>query len=334
MEKRITDRFDDRILEEVSERYGIDIDKLEKLDGFESYIFKYTLNSAGFILRIAHSLRRSEKLIQAEVNWIRYLASSGVSVADAIPSTKGKLVESVSDGHGGSFLATAFKELEGKPPWAFGWSSELFTEYGALMGRLHSLAKLYIPADLSIQRPLWNSPEMNDDVLINLPGNQPDARRRYEEIISHLASLPVDKDSFGLIHFDAHGGNMLVDETGKINLFDFDDCNRNWFVNDLAIVLFYMVTNAENPEDIASEFLPPFLKGYSGENNLDRKWLAEIPAFLRMREIDLYAVIHRSFDVNDLSGWCGQFMQGRRERIENGVPYLNLDFSTFAKYLE
>ncbi|MCD4708243.1 MAG: phosphotransferase [Candidatus Sabulitectum sp.] len=334
MEKRITDRFCEHIIEEVAVRYGISRDRLEKLGGFESYMFRYSLNNAGYVLRIAHSLRRSEKLIQAEVEWIRYLASNGVSVADAVLSFRGDLVEGIADGHGDYFLATAFNEVKGKPPRAFGWTPELFTDYGTLMGQMHRLAKQYTPSDPGIQRPLWSSPDINDDVLINLPDDQPVARERYEEILSRLESLPLDIDSFGLIHFDAHSGNMLVDEKGTIHLFDFDDCNRNWFINDLAIVLFYMVTNVEDPERTAGEFLPSFLHGYSKENSLDFVWLKEIPLFLRMREIDLYAIIHRSFDVNNLTGWCGQFMKGRLEKIENAEPYLDLDFTTLAKYLK
>lgn len=61
---------------------------------------------------------------------------------------------------------------------------------------------------------------------------------------------------------------------------------------------------------------------------------AEIPIFLRMREIDLYAVIHRSFDITNLTGWCKQFMDGRGKRIENAEPYLDFDFTTLAEYLK
>ena len=34
--------------------------------------------------------------------------------------------------------------------------------------------------------------------------------------------------------------NFFVDEAGQITLFDFDDCAHNWFINDVAIVLFYI----------------------------------------------------------------------------------------------
>lgn len=334
MEKRITDRFNHRIIEEAASRYGTSADKLVRLDGFESYIFKYNEGNQGLVLRIAHSIRRSEMLIQAEAEWIRYLASNGVSVADAVLSQRGNLVEAINDGEGGFFLATAFKEVKGKPPGDFGWSPQFYFQYGSLIGKMHTLAKSYIPLNPSIQRPLWDAEEINGDVLVNLPPDSPLVSRRYNEILSTLASLPRDRESFGLIHFDAHGGNMLVEESGRINLFDFDDCNRNWFINDLAIVLFYLVTNAENPEKLANELLPPFFKGYSTENKLSSEWLSKIPIFLRMREIDLYAVIHRSFDTENLTGWCKQFMEGRAERIEKAVPYIDLDFKTFAGCLK
>jgi len=333
VEKAITSRFNEDITNSAAERYGITSDDLTKLDGFESYIYKYTINGVGHILRIAHSIRRSENLIKAEVEWIRYLASNGVSVADAVSSQNGNLVEAIPDGASGYFLVTSFLEVHGKPPYAFGWSEELFLTYGALIGKMHRLSRLYSPTDVQIQRPLWNSNEMNGDVFENIPSNQPVVKKRYKEIITHLEGLEQSSESFGLIHFDAHGGNMLVDDTGQINLFDFDDCNRNWFINDIAVVLFYMITNTRNPEELTGKFLPSFLKGYSKENKLDSRWLSEIPLFLRMREIDLYAVIHRSMDQSKLTGWCKQFMDGRKEKITNSTPYVNLDFSTFADHL-
>lgn len=333
LEKRITDRFCAEVIAEAAVRYGVESEALKKLGGFESYIFKYQRNNIGYVLRISHSIRRSMELIRGEVDWIRYLASNGVPVADAVPSASGNLVEIIPDGHGGSFLATAFNEVMGKTPWEYGWTPGVFHRYGSLMGRMHQITKAYKPSSPGIMRPLWDSQELHDSVLKNIPADQTAVIKRSGEVLAEVRCLSADCDSFGLIHFDAHGGNLLIDETGTIHLFDFDDCCRSWFINDIAIVLFYMVTNAQNPQSIAGEFLLPFLKGYSSENKLDPVWLDKIPLFLKLREIDLYAVIHRSFDVNSLSGWCGQFMEGRRDRIEKGIPYLNYDFSRLAGLL-
>ena len=80
-----------------------------------------------------------------------------------------------------------------------------------------------------------------------------------------------------------------------------------------------------------ADFFPLFLRGYRQEKALDPDWLAQIPHFLKLREIDLYAAIHRSFDVDHIEDpWVARYMEGRKERIEAGVPYLDVDFAALA----
>ena len=68
------------------------------------------------------------------------------------------------------------------------------------------------------------------------------------------------------------------------------------------------------------------------EYALDPAWLAEIPTFLKFREVDLYGVIYRSFeDVTQIEhGWTARYMQGRKARIENDVPLVAYDFARFG----
>jgi hypothetical protein len=59
-----------------------------------------------------------------------------------------------------------------------------------------------------------------------------------------------------------------------------------------------------------------------------------LSTFLKLREIDLYVVIHRSFDVNKVDDlWAARYMKGRKQRIENDVPYIDLDFESLARCL-
>jgi Ser/Thr protein kinase RdoA (MazF antagonist) len=172
------------------------------------------------------------------------------------------------------------------------------------------------------------------DIERNLPLSEHLVMDRFKALKARLEALPRDAESYGMIHFDAHRGNLFVDEVGQITLFDFDDCHYNWYANDVAIVLFYMVVNAEDAAAVAKQFMPLFLRGYRQENRMDAQWLQEIPLFLKLREIDLYAVIHRSFDVDNLDDpWCAAFMQGRKERIEGDVPFLDYAFGSLAEYL-
>lgn len=52
----------------------------------------------------------------------------------------------------------------------------------------------------------------------------------------------------------------------------------------------------------------------------------KIPYFMKLREIDLYAVILRDVPPAEIEGhpWTARFMRGRRERIENNIPCLDI----------
>jgi amicoumacin kinase len=74
------------------------------------------------------------------------------------------------------------------------------------------------------------------------------------------------------------------------------------------------------------EFMPHFLEGYRAEYSIEDRWLNEIPNFLKQREIELYGVIYDAFGPDPVEDeWCQNYMRGRSERIEGGVPYLEVE---------
>ncbi|MDX1415739.1 MAG: phosphotransferase [Candidatus Promineifilaceae bacterium] len=327
MEKEIRRRFNDAILNEAKKRYGIADEKIRLLDGFESYIFEFENHGGSYILRISHSIRRTREQIEGEVDWINYLADGGLGVARAIPSQQKALVEVIEDGRDGQFLAAAFSKAPGGSAWSMNmWNEQFFPTYGRFMGRLHALSREY-----QLPNPNWKRPEWDDHDAIGILHWLPDAqaliKERSDALLGHLRSLPKDDDSYGLIHQDAHGGNFFVDDQRNITLFDFDDCVYSWYVYDVAMVLFYAVTNHPDPEGFGALFWSHFWPAYRAQFDLDSRWLEQMPAFFKLREIDLYAAIHRSFDVENLTDpWVAKFMDGRRERIERDMPYLDLEF--------
>ena len=137
MQKEIKARFNNAILEDAMRRYGISRDRVRELDGFESFIYEFERDSGAYILRIGHSARRSESLIRGEVDWMNYLADRGASVARAILSGNGNLVEAFPDGHGEHFLGTAFVRATGKSPREAGWTPALFETYGETLDYLN-----------------------------------------------------------------------------------------------------------------------------------------------------------------------------------------------------
>ena len=288
MEERIKSRYSPEILAQAARRYGVSDDALEELDGFESFIYAFEKSGERYILRIAHSLRRSEALIRGEVDWINYLVGGGVGASEVILSEDRKLVEAIPDGQGEFFLATVFEYAPGIPPRDFGWDEALYRSLGMTMGRMHRLTKAYQHEDPQAVRPQWDDPIMLVDRSW-MPKTEEIAWKKYAEIVDWCCTLPRSKDDYGLVHFDLHGGNFFVDGTGMIRPFDFDDCHYSWFSYDVAIALFYVVKGAENEAEFALDFMRHFSKGSQLENDFNPVWLSQLPVFMKMREIDLFA---------------------------------------------
>src|SRR5690606_13388588 len=124
--------------------------------------------------------------------------------------------------------------------------------YGETIGRIHALSQGFHAAGAARKRPEWDDPVF-EFVESFLPEREALARQKYRAVCDYVRTLPKSAESYGLTHQDAHGGNLFVDDQGRITLFDFDDCAYNWFVNDIAMVLFYQVTNAPDPVALAHE---------------------------------------------------------------------------------
>ena len=329
MDPLIKERYNDAILQEAMRRYGIAGDQIRTLDAFESFIYEFERDAHGYILRISHSSRRSDSLVRGEVDWINYLAAGGVSAARAVLSDSGELVEAIDDQQGGAFLVTAFVKAPGQAPWDL-WTPELYESYGEMIGRIHTLSKSYQPSQAAWRRPEWDD-DLFEFVERYLPDSESVAKQKYRDACAHVNTLAKDRDSYGLTHQDAHGSNFFVDETSQITLFDFDECAYNWFINEIAVVLFYIVQSAEDWRAFTAEFMTHFLRGYVRACPLDAAWLKEIPHFLKIREIELYAVMYRDFDVDNIDDqWCARFMQGRKSRIEHDTPFIDFDFESLS----
>jgi amicoumacin kinase len=331
MDPKIAARFHDDILRAAMERYDILPEAIRLLDGFESFVYEFERSGANFVLRIGHSSRRSEDLIHGEVDWINFLESRGASVARAVPSPSGRLVEHVDDGQGEAFLCTAFVRAPGGRVRAEQRNDRFHSGYGRMIGKMHALAKDYQPSDPRWRRYAWDDPE-NLTAGRQMPEDDPVALDKYREIVSSLRSLPRERDGYGLIHQDAHPGNFFVDDD-RLTFFDFDDCVYGHFINDLAMVLFYTSGFAEDPAAHVARFMPAFLSGYREENRLASVWLPDIPRFLKLREIELYAAIVFACGPTPEDPWCRGYLRGRRERIAKDVPFIEYEWGSLGGYL-
>ena len=337
MDKRTRALFTDAIFQEALSRFDIAPASIRELGGFESFLYEYDRDGKPYILRISHSLHHPPNRTRGEMDFLNYLSRHQLAVPHPLPSRSGNLVEVIEaptpDLPEGSFFSVAsFDKAPGGPVRKENWTPELFTQMGKFMGRLHALTKHYSPSHPEYRRHDWYEDE-EDYAERYLPPSEKRIAEKFAQLVAYLKALPRDPQAFGLIHQDFHGGNFFVDQTPSgmhITLFDFDDCAYAPFVYDIAMALFYAVPHhCDSPADLefARTFYHTFMDGYRQENHLDPIWLKEIPYFLKLREMDLYIIIHRSFDIHNLGPWEASFMDQRKERLENDVPFIDMDFN-------
>lgn len=178
-------------------------------------------------------------MIEGEVEWINYLHQGGARVAKALNSEEGKLVLEIEDGQGDHFLATAFEKAKGGGPSEEDITPKFFASYGKALGRIHKLSTTYNPQK-------GERLDCDDKAMHDIGGLIPVAEKQvlsvFRDLVGESNQFPRDAMNYGMIHGDAHTGNMIVDEDGEITLFDFDDCCRSWYINDLSIALFYLAS--------------------------------------------------------------------------------------------
>ena len=146
-----------RILAEIAARYGWAPANIKPVAGFfANLVYEIERDGRFYILRLTHSSHRLPQLIEAELRWIDQLARNEVPVVRLVPSNAGNLFEKVkSDGE--LFTAAVFEKARGTIAGDLqdGWNEKLFREWGRVMGRMHALAKKYIPEEGTARRYDW-----------------------------------------------------------------------------------------------------------------------------------------------------------------------------------
>ena len=209
--------------------------------------------------------------------------------------------------------------------------------YGRLLGKMHALAKDYVPANVKWKRHAWDSPQssVNTTVAGQLTSGNRIIKERYQATQEHIRELPRDRSWYGMTHLDAHVGNIYVDEDCRLTVFDFDDCAYGHFVHDIAVVLFYYPRAwIRDMKRFIGLFMPPFLRGYQEQNPIDARWFSEIPFFLKLREIELFCIFRAIAGENPRNDlFLSDYMRDRRASIENDRPFIDFDWESMKKYV-
>lgn len=325
MKKEIYEHFNDDIVENAASLYGLEASDLKKLGGFESFVYSFEKDQKEYILRITHSMRRTLEHIESEMDWIAFLHNNGVSCSLPFKTMNGQLAGSVGQTEA-PFIVCAFDKMKGSHLKKETDTPEFRFHYGKLLGKMHRLTKDYQPQ--KAKRILWYQDELVKHFEEIIPADQTLVKNQFQNLKDKISQIKTDRNNFGLVHFDAHAGNFFV-ENNELHIFDFDDSQYAHFIADIAIVLFYFsfhIPPEMDKNEIMQRFFKEFMTGYQTENTLSAEEYKYIPDFLKMREFMLYAAIYNAFQDGDFDGWARHYMTGRKESLENNLPFLDLSF--------
>ena len=272
-----------------------DSHELEGHEGGRNQIFICSKDGEKrFVLRISATGDRTEKDYLAETEFVHYLAENGASVADVIPSVNGKLVETVEDDGNQIFISlfeyakgmllcdNAYRYREGVP------LEEYFYNTGKTLGKIHELSKRFTPTE-GHRRPDYFDKYNMDYINSLIPDDYSDLKNAIANRLEVFHKLPVDTQSYGLVHFDYSDGNYHIDMTnGKITVFDFDNCMYCWYMFDLANLYLHGEGWFRGESDPAKrdagmqQYFETILEGYKTETTISDELLNQLPLFIDM----------------------------------------------------
>lgn len=294
MEQAVERVFTKEILNHAASQFGITVEE-KPVGEFENYLFKGKLaDGTDRILRLTHSSHRSKEEIEAELQFLQYARENGANAAGSLTSLNGNLVEVQNASDGTSFYASMFEWADGQlvdrtNPAV--WNDDLMYTWGKTIGKLHAL---------TVDYPVTNREHWDEEAYLNEMLADKELGPNTKELIEEIQSYERKKDSYGLIHSDLHLHNFFVNDKGEITVFDFDDLQYNYFISDIAIVLYYTAwvskASLEEKSNFAKRQLEIFRKGYETEYVLDEVWYSRIPAFLKCRDITLYHVLNMKYE--------------------------------------
>ncbi|WP_135556592.1 phosphotransferase enzyme family protein [Paenibacillus cymbidii] len=327
MDPQIKKLFKDEMANEGAARFRVPPKSLSFIGGFQNFIYSYTREGSKYILRFTPSTLRTPEGLEAELDWIRYLAENGVSVSEPILSAQGIGIECVQ-GENIAFYVTSFKHAPGRKigyPECLG-NPRLYERCGRLTGRLHELSKRYKP---SFKRHSWERNGYLLQARNYIPHEDQPVLYALDVLKAHLANLPVTSNNFGLIHGDINVGNFTIDDADEITLFDFDECQYSWYAEDIAIQLYYLLyvfgEGSKSERKVQYDlFMEHFVRGYEEDGRrLPDGWKQQLPLLLRLREIIVYVGMNRSWDLRQPDIWTRDFLRDSRMRMTNGLSLID-----------
>ena len=269
-------------------------------------VYGFRAEGLPFFLRIAEERHRSRGQLLAELDFVRFLGSRGLTVIGAVPSNRGEDIESTRTPDGRLWHAVVFATAPGRKFRYFSRdiNRSLFRMWGSAMGRMHAVSREYAPG-VPVHRPAWHAQDTTCCTDSMIPATEISARREFALIDEWLESLPRTRESWGLIHADFERTNFVRDGA-VLWIYDFDDACYHWYLADVAHALWAF---RDAPAADRKRFLTWFMEGYGRESAVPDESSEYLSWFVRLRSLCLFMHRQPSNPGDDLR-WAQRMRAG------------------------
>lgn len=131
-----------------------------------------------------------------------------------------------------------------------------------------------------------------------------------------------------MIHGDLWLENILVDSHNNFTMIDFQDCEKNFYIFDLAVPIYsameYSFVGNSNIVDYGRSISNVIIEGYQEENSISSEMLEKLPLFIKLKEIFEYSLMHMYWDIEKLTEEQIRIMNHFRIRIEHKHSLLKI----------
>jgi len=320
MKEHIREDIRNNIYYELKDKYNVS--NLKELNGYQNFVYEGIIDNKSYILRLSHPSHRNKIELKEEIKFIKILDDYNVPIAKPLKILSNKFIEEIESNEELYFL-TVFEKAKGVDWNKKEHTDQNFYNAGKALGKIHKASK---NTNIKFKRDSWD-----DNQYLEIAENViPDKKiiKNLEEFKEGLGELPTNKDSYGLTHGDYFFGNLIYDND-KITVIDFDECEYNWFIYDIAVYLFYYLLGGD-PKNMDIEYnkklFKKFITGYKQENEIDIFWIEKLPLFFRLREFILLSSIYRSY-YPELGNWQKDYIEAAEYRIKNDIPFVDIDYN-------
>jgi len=270
------------------------------------------------LLRYSPRDERTYDFVQAELDYIESLASSGVWVAELKLNRDGnKLLE--LEVNNKSYLASVFKRVKGQRLDRIPITNDMAYEIGRTLAGIHCIQVLDMEKGQLYDRPNHlNKLEWVEKMLIEFADQtlKEDLLTAVKSISEELESLPQNPNTYGLVQYDFELDNLFYDEEFmRVSVIDFDDSHYHWYVMD--IINFIDNIQDELGDVMAKRVETEFLKGYRSSKAIPDMLIKNQALFRRYSNLISY--VNALYAVSDLGTHPPQWMLDLKLKLENNM---------------